>query len=127
MRLTQLFTGNKFPDSNLMMGETVRMRHVKRMGITGITEQDILDAREAGERWKLIGTVEKTEGKIQASVQPVRLPLTHPLASVSGATNAITYSTDLLEDVTLVGPGAGRIETGYALIGDLLAIHRGRT
>jgi homoserine dehydrogenase len=46
------------------------------------------------------------------------------LAAVSGATNAITYSTDLLGDVTLVGPGAGRVETGYALLGDILAIHR---
>jgi len=60
-------------------------------------------------------------------VQPLRLPLAHPLAAVSGATNAITYTTDLLGDVTLVGPGAGRIETGYALVSGLLAIHRART
>ena len=55
---------------------------------------------------------------------PRRIPLSHPLASIAGATNAITYSTDLLGDVTLVGPGAGRIETGYALLEDMLAIHR---
>ncbi|HHJ05878.1 MAG TPA: homoserine dehydrogenase, partial [Anaerolineae bacterium] len=60
----------------------------------------------------------------KASVRPTRVPLEHPLASIGGATNAITYTTDLLGDVTLVGPGAGRMETGYALIGDLLAIHR---
>ena len=112
--------------ANLLMGESLTMRDVKRTGITGITPQDIIEAREAGERWKLIGMVEKTDGRIQATVQPLRLPLAHPLASVSGATNAITYSTDLLGDVTLVGPGAGRIETGYALISDLLAIHRGQ-
>ncbi len=43
---------------------------------------------------------------------------------MSGATNALTYTTDLLGEVTLVGPGAGRVETGYALLSDLLAIHR---
>jgi homoserine dehydrogenase len=43
---------------------------------------------------------------------------------VSGATNAITYVTDLLGEVTLVGPGAGRRETGFALLADLLDIHR---
>ncbi|HRI57857.1 MAG TPA: homoserine dehydrogenase, partial [Anaerolineae bacterium] len=32
--------------------------------------------------------------------------------------------TDLLGDVTLVGPGAGRMETGYAVLGDLLEIVR---
>ena len=61
-----------------------------------------------------------------ASVQPVRLPLSHPLASVNDATNAVTYTTDLLGDVTLVGPGAGRIETGFSLLADLLSIHRRR-
>jgi len=111
--------------ANLLMGEKLTMRDVKRTGITGIKLEDIVEAREAGERWKLIGMVEKTDGQSEASVRPVRLPLTHPLASISGATNAITYSTELLGDVTLVGPGAGRIETGYAIISDLLAIHRG--
>jgi homoserine dehydrogenase len=70
--------------------------------------------------------VETIGAKVTASVQPTRLLINHPLASVSGATNAITFSTDLLGDVTLVGPGAGRIETGYAIVGDLLAIHRQR-
>jgi homoserine dehydrogenase len=46
------------------------------------------------------------------------------LASVRGATNAITFTTDLLGDVTLIGPGAGRLETGYAILCDLMAIHR---
>ncbi len=46
------------------------------------------------------------------------------LAGVSGATNAITYVTDLLGEVTLVGPGAGRRETGFALLADLLEIDR---
>jgi len=61
---------------------------------------------------------------VRASVRPTRLPLSHPLAGVSGAVNACTYTTDLLGDVTLVGPGAGRMETGYAVLGDLLEIVR---
>lgn len=111
--------------ANLLMAQSLTMADVQRTGITGITAADIATAREAGERWKLIGMVEQKDGQFRASVQPVRLPVAHPLASVSGATNAITYSTDLLGEITLVGPGAGRIETGYALISDLLAIYRG--
>jgi homoserine dehydrogenase len=52
----------------------------------------------------------------------MRIPLDHPLAGVSGATNAITYTTDTLGDVTLIGRGAGRIETGSALLADLLSL-----
>jgi len=61
---------------------------------------------------------------VAASVGLRALPATHPLANVGGATNAITYSTRLLGDVTLVGAGAGRKETGYALLADLLALQR---
>jgi homoserine dehydrogenase len=110
--------------ANMLMGAGLTMADVNRKGISGLTAQDIADAASAGERWKLIALVEQGDGEVRASVQPRRLPVNHPLASVSGATNAITYTTDLLGDVTLVGPGAGRMETGYALIGDLLAIHQ---
>lgn len=111
--------------ANLLMGLPLTMQDVQCHGITHLTSDDLAAARAGGERWKLIGSIERTSAKsFTASVQPVRLPLTHPLAAIEGATSAITYSTDLLGDVTLVGPGAGRIETGYAILSDLLAIHQ---
>jgi len=110
--------------ANLLMGQALTLANVDRKGITALTPADIAAAKAAGERWKLIGRVEIIGNEVAASVQPTRLPIHHPLASVGGATNAITFSTDLLGDVTLVGPGAGRVETGYAIVGDLLAIHR---
>ncbi|MGB5304467.1 MAG: homoserine dehydrogenase, partial [Gemmatimonadota bacterium] len=110
--------------ANLLMGVPIGMDDVERTGISGLTSADISAAQEAGERWKLIGTLEPTDSGVTASVAPERVPLAHPLASVGGATNAVTYSTELLGDVTLVGPGAGRLETGYAVLVDLLEIHR---
>jgi homoserine dehydrogenase len=44
-----------------------------------------------------------------------------PHNGVGGVTNAITYSTDLLGDITLIGPGAGTIKTGYAIIDNILS------
>jgi homoserine dehydrogenase len=110
--------------ANLLMGQALTLADVDRQGITHLTPGDMAAAKAAGERWKLIGRVETIGDGAVASVKPVRLPIQHPLAAVSGATNALTFSTELLGDVTLVGPGAGRIETGYAIVGDLLAIHR---
>ncbi|MFW5691407.1 MAG: homoserine dehydrogenase [Chloroflexota bacterium] len=89
-------------------------------GIIGITRDNVAAALGDGTRYKLIAEV-TPDG---ASVGPMRLPMTDPLAAINGATNAITYSTDLLGDVTLIGPGAGPRETGFALLADLLAIHR---
>ena len=39
----------------------------------------------------------------------------------------MTFSCDLMGDVTINGAGAGRIETGFALLADLLEVHRGLT
>lgn len=112
--------------ANLLMDLPLTMADVACEGITKLTPKDIAVAREKGQRWKLIGAVAKRGEAYAASVRPTRLALAHPLASVSGATNAVTYTTELLGEVTLVGPGAGRVETGYALLGDMLAIHRRR-
>lgn len=110
--------------ANVLMGAPISLGDVARQGITGLTPQDITSARSEGQRWKLIASVEKTPDGVRASVRPTRLPIEHPLASVSGPTNAVTFTTKLLGDVTLIGPGAGRLATGYAIMCDLLAIDR---
>jgi len=84
----------------------------------------IADAKNENARWKLISTIEKIGDEVKASVKPEKLPLTHPLASIMGATNALTFTTDLLGDVTIIGAGAGKIETGCSILTDILDIHR---
>lgn len=91
-------------------------------GITGITAADIADAKNRGKRFKLIGKVWREGSNIKASVAPEEIALAHPLAGVMGATNAVTITTDTLGEVTVVGPGAGRRETGYSMLIDLIKI-----
>ena len=110
--------------SKSVMGVDIGIKDVDRTGITGISLEDVEAAKKEGKRWKLIGKVAKEGAGVRASVKPEKVALTDPLASVGGATNALTFATDLLGDVTIVGPGAGRKETGYSLLVDLLTIHR---
>ncbi|MFO8110166.1 MAG: homoserine dehydrogenase [Thermoplasmata archaeon] len=110
--------------SNTVMGADITLDDVARKGITGISLKDVEDAKKEGFRWKLIGSTKKTEGGIEAGVGPEKIPMDHPLAGVMGPTNALTFSTDLLGDVTIVGPGAGKKETGFSLLIDILAINK---
>ena len=103
-----------------VFGLDLKMDDLRVQGITGLTASDITAARSASQRWKLIASMSREGG----AVQPERLPLDNPLAGVAGATNAITLTTDLLGDVTLVGAGAGGRETGFAILSDLLDIYR---
>ncbi len=108
--------------SQILFDRQITMGEVERTGISQLTLEDIDRAKQAGERWKLIGLLEEKDGKLKAKVSPTRIPLSHPLAGVSGASNAISYDTQILGQVTLIGPGAGRQQTGFALLSDLLAI-----
>ena len=112
--------------ANVVMGARLKPDDIPCKGITAITLDDIEQARQEGKRWKLIGEVKKEGGKVSASVAPMKVELSHPLAGVSGAVNAVTFSTDLMGDVTITGAGAGRIETGFSILTDILEIHRGK-
>ncbi|PRI12445.1 homoserine dehydrogenase [Leucobacter massiliensis] len=108
-----------------VMGVRIPVEQIPTTGITEITGAEVTAAAAEGKRWKLLGTVERHEdGTVEARVAPVALGEEHPLAGVSGATNAVTFDTDLLGQVTVSGPGAGRVETAYALLSDIIAIDR---
>ncbi len=113
--------------ANVLLGIPLQLEDVKVKGITEITVDDIKMAMAENKRWRLIGSLMMREGRVFAEVKPEKLPLTDPLAQVTGTTNSITFSTDLLGDVTITGPGAGSIETGYSILSDLLMIHRGES
>ncbi len=111
--------------SNIVLGKKLSLEDVKREGITGISIDDIKKAKAEGKRWKLIGSAEvQTDGSVKAKVSPEKLSFSDPLAGVCEAVNALTYFTDELGPVTIIGPGAGRRETGFSLLIDLLEINR---
>lgn len=92
-------------------------------GIVELTEHDVRAAAAEGMSWRLIGSaVRHPDGTVTASVEPRKLPAGHPLRAASGVTNAITFDTDVLGGVTISGPGAGREETAFAILSDLIEL-----
>jgi homoserine dehydrogenase len=110
--------------SNVLLGGELKPDDVKREGITALNRGMIVTAKDQGLRYKLIAQTRKAGAKIEASVSPQKLPLTDPLSGVMGAQNALTFDTDLMGKVTIQGAGAGKIETGYSILADILTIHR---
>ena len=106
--------------ASALFGSRLKMSDLDVSGITRISSDDIAEAKAAGQRYKLIAEATPNGGAVKA----MRLPLSDPLASVAGSTNAITLETDLMGAVTLIGAGAGKLETGSAILSDLLAIQR---
>jgi homoserine dehydrogenase len=110
--------------SNIVLGANLKTDQVARQGISAITLEDIARAKKEGKRYKLVASAKREGGKVVAQVKPVQLPLSDPLAGVGGAMNALTFHTDLSGPITIQGPGAGQMETGFAVLIDALNIHR---
>jgi homoserine dehydrogenase len=110
--------------SAALLGHPLLATDVPRQGITGVTPQQIEAARADGKRYKLLGTLSRTPSGVEACVRPVALDLDDPLAGIGDVMNAIHFRTELLGSLTVVGPGAGKRETGFSLLSDLLSVHR---
>jgi homoserine dehydrogenase len=113
--------------ANELLEARLKPADVLCKGISGLTLQSIQDAVGKNARWKLIGSASKmADGTVRASVEPKLLPLENSLAGVGDAINAVTFRTGTLGDVTVRGPGAGRVETAYALLADIISIHKAK-
>ncbi len=110
--------------ANAVMGADIRPQDVEREGITKVSAWDIEAASQHRKRIKLVAKAWRDDGQVRAKVSPEPVELTDPLAMVGGTTNALTYQTDGLGDVTIIGHGAGGVETGHGILTDLLSIHR---
>jgi homoserine dehydrogenase len=104
--------------ANYVLGTSLSIKDVRIQGITEVSRGDIEAARAREEVIKLLGKVDKS-----ASVQPQSIPATHPL-NVSGTFNAIAFATYPAGEITLVGKGAGGMETASSVLRDLIEIRR---
>ncbi|SEQ55527.1 homoserine dehydrogenase [Piscibacillus halophilus] len=106
--------------SHYVMGQKVSALDIPCQGIADLTGEMVQEALSEGKRWKLLARIKKTEEGIEAQVAPEKIDITHPLAGVQGATNAILYECDLSGPIMLTGAGAGLKETGFSLLIDMI-------
>ncbi|WP_264935110.1 homoserine dehydrogenase [Streptomyces sp. A012304] len=106
----------------------VRLDDVYREGMTEVTAADFASAKEMGCTIKLLAICERAAdgASVTARVHPAMIPLTHPLASVRGAYNAVFVESDAAGQLMFYGPGAGGSPTASAVLGDLVAVCRNR-
>jgi homoserine dehydrogenase len=103
--------------ANWILNKKITLKDVDRTGIRDVSLQALDEASKRGNTIKLIGSIDGNT----TSVKPMEIAKNNPLC-VSGVLNAITFSTEYAGEETLVGRGAGGIETASAVLRDLLDI-----
>src|SRR5271165_621153 len=104
---------------------------VYREGITNVTPADFASARALGRTIKLLSICERIttddgQQRVSARVYPALVPLTHPLAAVSGAFNAVVVEAEAAGRLMFYGQGAGGTPTASAVMGDVVMAARNR-
>src|SRR5947209_16581766 len=72
-----------------------------------------------------MGVALPTSAGIEQHVHPQMVPKHSLIAQVMGVTNAVTIDPDPINEITLVGPGAGGDATASAVVSDIGDIARG--
>ncbi|MEV4947283.1 homoserine dehydrogenase [Streptomyces sp. NPDC053755] len=106
----------------------VRLDDVYREGMTEVTAADFASAKRMGCTIKLLAICERSaDGEsVTARVHPAMIPLSHPLASVREAYNAVFVEAEAAGRLMFYGPGAGGSPTASAVLGDLVAVCRNK-
>ncbi|MDE3044208.1 MAG: homoserine dehydrogenase [Acidobacteriota bacterium] len=113
--------------SSLAFGTPLVGEEISREGITAIRSIDVAFARRAGYVIKLLGVAERVgEHGVSRRAHPAMIPLSHPLAAVHGAMNAVFVEGEKSGPLMWLGPGAGGVPTATAVLGDLLDAARNR-
>lgn len=110
--------------ASLAFHQRVSLEDVFCEGISSITADDVAAATDSGHVIKLLAIAESTDAGVMVRVHPALVPLSHPLAGVRGAFNAVFIEAESAGELMFYGQGAGGAPTASAVMGDIVSVAR---
>jgi homoserine dehydrogenase len=111
--------------ANVLMHANLRPMDVDRTGIGALTVAEVQAARQNGKAIKLVCEAVSDNSQVRASVKPIALPLSDPMAQITGTGNIIRLETDMISHLTIGEGEAGPATTAYGLLVDIINVARG--
>ncbi|MBY9063901.1 homoserine dehydrogenase [Sphingomonas yunnanensis] len=111
--------------ASLAFGTAPAFAQVAASGIRHLLAADIAEAAALGYRVRLVGVAEADGAQLFQRVHAHLVRFDHPLAHVTGATNAVVAEGNFVGRLLFQGAGAGEGPTASAVVADLIDIARG--
>jgi homoserine dehydrogenase len=108
----------------LAFGLELAFEDLPRQGIDTVTAGDVAFAHEMQGVIKLICHAQRVGDAVHAAVCPMIVKHTNLLSKIDGATNAIRIVGRYAGEIVLIGQGAGSLETGSAIVSDIVFLAR---
>ncbi len=107
--------------ATVLMDTPLKPDLIEREGIRGLTPQMLADARQAGERWKLVCSARRDEnGQLFGKVKPERVKAGSPLYNIQGTSSYVQFELDVLPGLGILESNPGPETTAYGLLADLI-------
>lgn len=105
---------------NVVMGVRLLPQEVNRHGISQLTAEEVRAARTGGRPYKLVCQAQRTAAEVSASVRPEQVPLTDPMALVTGTSSIIHFETDIFPGLVITEESPGLYATAYGMLADFI-------
>ena len=109
----------------LALRAQVHPEDIQACPITEVTAIDFSYARDLNCTIRQIARAERVEGHLAATVRPMLVPLSSPLAWSRGTENMVVTTGHYGGDVVFSGHGAGGHPTAVAVVSDLVGLAQG--
>lgn len=106
--------------ASLMLGRHVRPEEIDRTGISGVSSEQVAEAKARGGTIRLIASAERSGNGANLRVAPVFIPGDDLFSRVVRNYNAVEIVGDRVGPVLLHGQGAGPSPTSSAIISDII-------
>lgn len=106
--------------ASILFNKSIKEENIDLEGIRKITNEDIEEAKANKQRYKLIAYGDD-EGAYR--VRPELVDIDSNFGKIKDNENIFQIETSNAKILTFIGPGAGKRETGFAILNDFLNIY----
>lgn len=106
--------------ANTLMDANLSLKDIEIQGINNIKKEILLQEKNMGRKIKLIGKAYKKNTRFKICVKPEIITNKHPLFYVDYKDKGVTYKTDTLGDISVIGGASGTINAAAAILRDII-------
>lgn len=110
----------------VLMGIPLAVESVDRKGIRGLEGEIVRSARKAGTPYKLVCRAWRRGSGVKATVRPEQVPLSDPMAHVTGTSSVVYFETDIFPRLAITENNPGVETTAYGMLSDFIRAVSGR-
>ncbi len=99
------------------------LNDIEITGITRITPEEVAQASKQGKKIKLLGCLNFEDNSLKARVRPEVLDPNHPLYFVDGSNKGVTFFTDFMGELTIIGGKSDPRGAAAAMLKDLINLY----